>query len=192
MLTSGKGYRDHATKGVGDWKPVCHLAFCCCLCWGKGRQLLDSFILQGFVILLTPGSCRGQLETQQAAFSSVEMGGNVPMTAFCLAQANLQMRELLREESVVFRGKKKNKLFRDFQFPTNNHVLGKLFPLQLLDSVVTVIKMRMCSLELGRSHSLNAFNTGYQAAFICNKSSFFLFPHWYNWSNTLKVLVMLS
>lgn len=53
------------------------------------------------MILLTPGSCRGQLETQQAAFSSVEMGGNVPVTAFSLAQANLQTRKLLGGESVA-------------------------------------------------------------------------------------------
>lgn len=126
------------------------------------------------MILLTPGSCRGQLETQQAAFSSVEMGGNVPVTAFSLAQANLQTRKLLGGESVASE-KNSDKLFRDFQLLTNTHRVGKLSPLQLLDPLVTVMKMRMCSLELGRSHSLNAFNTGHQAAFICNKSSFFFF-----------------
>lgn len=163
-------------RGVGGWKPVCHLAFCCCSCWGKGRQLLDSLILQGFVILLTPGSCRGQLETQQAAFSSVEMGGKCASDCFLSCPGKFTNEEAARRRKRSL-WKKSDKLFRDFQLLTNTHRVGKLSPLQLLDPLVTVMKMRMCSLELGRSHSLNAFNTGHQAAFICNKSSLF-FPRW--------------
>jgi len=176
MLTPGKGSWDRATKG--SWRLKASLPSCFLLLFvlGEGAAAPGQFNSAGLCDSPHPWKLQGTAGDTAGSFQFSGDGGKCASDCFLSCPGKFTNEEAARRRKRSL-WKKSDKLFRDFQLLTNTHRVGKISPLQLLDPLVTVMKMRMCSLELGRSHSLNAFNTGHQAAFICNKSSLF-FPRW--------------